>query len=111
MFRRLFAFVFVAIAASFAQSNQPPAGKASPSAQASGSLPSSVQPATIPDPDWSISGAHVTLVEAQHVPVAVWFSIDVPAGSCTAGTELVFAREFTSADLGIQRDAVKAIYS
>lgn len=40
--------------------------------------------------DWSVTKAHVTLIEGTYVPGIVNFTIDVPAGPCAAGAFLQY---------------------
>ena len=60
--------------------------------------------------DWSLSGVHVTVVEATYMPNAVTFQIDGNAGSsCPAGSWLIWPGQ--GSDASSKQANVEAVYS
>lgn len=60
--------------------------------------------------DWTQVTGHVTVVEASYMPTRVTFTIDQPAGTCTAGTFLIwYSAGSDSTQLSAQAAAVLSL--
>jgi hypothetical protein len=59
--------------------------------------------------DWTVSSAHVTLVEASYMPSAVYFYVDAQAGPCAAGSYLQYVGQ--GPDQATKQANAKAVFA
>lgn len=70
--------------------------------------PAFLSPAPALAYDWTVEG-HVTLVEGSDLPTSLPFMIDVPAGSCAAGSFLTWV--IRGSDTTAKNINIQAVYA
>src|SRR6516164_335288 len=66
-------------------------------------------PANAGTVDWSVNGAHVTVVEGSYMPGFITFQIDAAVGPCPAGSWLIWNGQGSTSQS--QQDNNKAVYA